>query len=233
MIVAQGALVVVCVLSAVTAIIALSFANQSNRALQATGDDIVAVATLRVRLSRLAAAGERVLLTDDGLGGLRQAAGDVDRGRQQLNARAWGAYFAIDADTLDREVDDLELAIDRAANALTSDPRASFVAYRAAVRPVRDAFEADATSLIHKLVAHRDDSTEGAVRLATRARWVLVFTTTVAVLMSLGLAAVAMRALVRRGEGINHPAEHAGPELQAGSEPRLLRDPAARTGVAS
>ena len=206
MIVAQGGLVVVCMLFAVTAIIALSFTNRTNGTLRQTGDDIASVDALRLRLTRLAAA---VLLADDGLVRFGEVEGGVDRARQQLRARARGSYFAIDADALDRDADDLKAAIDHAASALVGDPRASFVAYRVALRPVRDAFDADATSLIHKLVAHRDESFERSTRVATRARWALVFTAAVAILLSLAFAAAVMRALARQRERTRDAADHA------------------------
>ncbi len=207
MFVAQGGLVAVCVLSAVTAIIALSFTNRTNHTLRETSDDIAAVDALRSRLARLAAAGERVLLADDGLVRFRETEGDVDRARQHLRARAHGSYFAIDAETLDRNTDDLEVAIDRAANALSGDPRASFIAYRAALKAVRDAFDADATSLTQKMAAHRDESSYRTTRVATRARWALVLTAAVAILMSLAFAGGVMRALSRQRERNNDAAD--------------------------
>ena len=88
MLAAQGGFVMVCLLSAVTAIVALSFTNRTNGTLCDTGDDIAAVDTLRLRITKLIAAGERVLLADDGLVRYREAEGDVDRARQQLKARA-------------------------------------------------------------------------------------------------------------------------------------------------
>jgi len=209
MIVAQSALVIGCVLSALIAIMALSFTNRTNDALLQAGDDIAAVDALRLRLTGLAEAGERVLLADDGLVGFRELEGAVDRARQQLRARDQGAYFAAEADALDRNIDDFKIAVDLAASAPTRDPRTAFVAYRHAIKPVHDAFEASATRFVHKLVVHRDESSERTTKVATRARWALVFAAALAIVMNLAFAAGVMRALARQGQRAKSAAEHA------------------------
>ncbi len=200
LLVTQGGLVLVCLLSAVTAILALTLTNRTNGTLRETADDTAAVDSLRIRIGRLIAAGERVLLADDGLVRYREVEGDVERARQQLKARARDSFFVVDADSLDRGAQDIKVAIDHSANAPTADPRASFAAYRAALKPVRDAFDADAKSLVNKLVAHRNESSDRTTRVATRARWALAFTAAMAIAMSLAFAAGVMRALVRQGE---------------------------------
>jgi hypothetical protein len=54
MLAALAALVVVCLLSAATAIIALSFTNRAGRLLQQAGDDLAMIDGLRLTLARLA-----------------------------------------------------------------------------------------------------------------------------------------------------------------------------------
>lgn len=209
LIVTQAGFVMVCLLSAVTAIAALSFTNRTNRTLQETADDTATVDVLRIRIARLIAAGERLLLADDGLVAFREAEAGVERARRQLQARARNSYFIADADSLDRGVQDIEVAVERNASASSTDPRASFVAYRAALKPVRDAFDADARSLLAKLVVHRDESFARTASVATRARWALALTAAMAIVMCLAFSVGVLRALVRQGEKTRVAAETA------------------------
>lgn len=198
MLAALGALVVVCLLSAATAIIALSFTNRAGGLLQRAGDDVAIVDRLRLALARLAQAGERVLLADDGLLRFRELTGDVERARQQLRARGRDAAFALDAEALDRDAGDLQAAIDRATQAVTSEPRGAFVAYRDAIKSAREVVDADAERLVHQVIARRDDSSERSASIATRARWALVATAALSIIMCIAFAAGAMRVVARQ-----------------------------------
>jgi signal transduction histidine kinase len=200
MLAALGALVVVCVLSAATAIIALSFTNRTGRLLQRAGDDLAMIDGLRLALARLAQAGERVLLADDGMVRFRQLTGDVERARQQLRTRGRATVFAVDAEALDRAAGDLQAAIDRATQAVINEPRGAFVAYRDTIKPAREAVDADADRLVHNVIARRDDSSERSASVATRARWALVATAALSIIMCIAFAAGAMRVIARQCE---------------------------------
>jgi hypothetical protein len=166
----QIALVLVCALSAVTAIVALSFTDQARRTLHRTADDAALVETVQLRLERVAAAGGRVLLTGSGLEQVTDATRALDVARARLHGLDGDRGFVAEVEAFDRDVGDFQATVDQGARTQVEDRIRAFVAYRDGLKSVRDAVQADAAELVRALSARSDASSDRSATVATRAR---------------------------------------------------------------
>jgi len=191
----QGALVLVCALSAITAIAALTVTDRARRTAQQAGADVAMLDAVRMRLDRLAAAGERNLIGGDGLARLTIARGELGHERERLHGLAHDPELAGEVAAVERDLEDFAEAIEHAASLRSEDGRESFLAYRAVLKPIRQALDEDARVLARTLASRRDDSSEKSATIASQARWALAVTGLVGILMTVALSVVTMREL--------------------------------------
>ena len=207
----QGALVLVCALSAITAIAALTVTDQARRTAQQAGADVAMLDAVRMRLDRFAAAGERVLLSGDGLDRLEIARGELGRESQRLHGLAHDPELAGEVAAVEKDLQDFTDAVEHAAPLRTEDGRESFLAYRAVLTPIRQALDEDARALARTLASRRDDSSDKSATIASQARWALAVTGLVGILMTVAFSVVTMRELrrlVRRSKAAAGQAKH-------------------------
>ena len=221
----QGALVLVCALSAITAIAALTVTDQARRTAQQAGADVAMLDAVRMRLDRFAAAGERVLLSGDGLDRLEVARGELGRESQRLHGLAHDPELAGEVAAVERDLQDFTDAVEHAATLRTEDGRESFLAYRAVLTPIRKTLDEDARALARTLASRRDDSSDKSATIASQARWALAVTGLVGILMTVAFSVVTMRELRRRVRRTGQAKRTTGPRDELVAAAKELRAP--------
>jgi hypothetical protein len=192
-----GALIVVCALSAVTAITALSFVDREAGRVREASDHLRLVNSLQLRLLGLFMAGERVVMAEDGFERFSEMQAAVAKARETLRTRTAGTYLTADVAVLDRDAEDLRIEIQRLERGQATDPRQVLLSYRNSLRETRDAFEADIDSITQKIAAHQDDSLEHSAEVGQRARMALVLIGLIAICMSISFGVMMTHELQR------------------------------------
>lgn len=210
-----GALVLVCALAGITSIAAFSFVDREAEQVREASEHLVLASSLRQRLLGLFTAGERVVVAQEGFDRFSEMQAAVAKAREQLRRRTAGTYLTADVAVVDRDADDLRVAIQRLEQAQPADPRQALVSYRDTLRTSRDAFEADVDSMAQKVIAHQRDSFEHSSRVVKRARLAIVVIGLLAICMTISLAVMTAREIVRAGRAWT-PSEVATRTMQRG-----------------
>lgn len=216
-----GALMLVCALSAVTAIVALSYVSGQGERVREASDHLVSVSSLRQRLLGLFTAGERVVVAQEGFDRFTEMQAAVAKAREQLRVRTAGTYLMPDVAVLDRDADDLRIAIQQLESESPMEAKRALVTYRNALRTARDAFEADVDSITQKVIAHQRASFEHSSKVASRSRWTLAFIGLIALCMSIGFGATTAREL-QRARRARAPSNGADRTMLTGSKPSMV-----------
>jgi hypothetical protein len=192
-----GALMLVSALSGVTAIIALSYVSGQGAQVREASDHLVSVSSLRQRLLGLFTAAERVVVAQEGFDRFTEMQAAVAKAREQLRVRTAGTYLTADVAVLDRDTDDLRIAIQQLESRPPMEAKQALISYRNALRTTRDAFEADVDSITQKVIAHQRDSFEHSSKVVSRSRLALAFIALIAVCMSISFGVITARELQR------------------------------------
>lgn len=182
---------------AFTAILALSIAGQRVADVGELVRRAEVVQLVRGQVERVAYTGERIVLTGDGKHRLAAATADLELARARMRKEG------TELTALDRRADDYVIAINAAVTARGADLRTAFDAYRGAVRPVREAFERDAGTLLAQLGSESAAARERADKVSNRARLGIGLSVLLGIAMTLALSAKLFRDLrqqVRRSK---------------------------------
>lgn len=174
---------------AFTAILALSVTGQRVADAGELARTIEVVQRVRTQLERVAYAGERIVLTGEGKNRLTAAIAELDLARGSLRKES------TEVSALDRRADDYVIAINAAVTPRGPDLRGAFDAYRGAVRPVREAFERDAGTLLARLGSESAAARERAETISHRARLGIGLSVLLGIAITLGLGMKLVRDL--------------------------------------
>lgn len=194
-----GALVLVCALAGVTSIAAFSFVDREGQRVREASEDLVLLNSLRQRILGLYTAGERVVVAQEGFDRFSEMQSAVAKARERLRSRTAGSFLTPDVAVVDRDADELRIAIQLLERAQPTDPRQALVNYRDTLRTSRDAFEADVDSAAQKVTAHQRDSLEHSSKVVKRARLAIVFIELLASCMIVSFAVMIAREIQRGG----------------------------------
>lgn len=216
-----GALVLVCALAGITSIAAFSFVDREGERAREASEHLVLLNSLRQRLLGLFTAGERVVVAQEGFDRFSEMQAAVAKARDQLRSRTAGTYLTPDVAVVDRDADELRIAIQRLERAQPTDPRHALVNYRDTLRTGRDAFEADVDSAAQKVTAHQRDSFEHSSKVVRRARLATVFLGLLASCMIVSFAVMTAREIQRAGRAWT-PSEIASRAMLPGNRLTLV-----------